>query len=515
MAKGGGTVSESCDSGPAFTFIDLFAGIGGFHAAMKAYGGECVYAVEIDPKAAKVYAANWGHRPNGAGQHHLGGYAGDITRDADDDDNLMNVPAHDVLCAGFPCQPLSKSGAQRGMEEARGTLFFNIASIIKAHHPKIVLLENVRNLIGPRHEHEWEVIIETLRDEGYIVSERPAVFSPHLLPPSLGGAPQVRERVFITATYAPEAVADDSLAEPSPVAFMSDHFPKTPTEEWVWTAREDREPVVDAFQPKSDWHLEDLLDDTHNIAGCDLTDAETRWIDAWDAFVKIMRPLMGDRHLPGHPIWADAWLDFPQMRRIDWTAKRIKVPAKVTRPEIDPDLPPWKKSHLAKNYDLFARHFDAIIPWAHYWGVYTDAFPASRRKLEWQAQETKSLWDTVMHFRPSGIRAKKATYLPALVAITQTSIVGPRERRLSPRETARLQGLPDTFTFGDQAASATYRQMGNGVNVGAVWHVMREHVKRDQHLLEGDERGQAILDAVRTAPLSPEKILADHRPAGG
>ena len=68
-----------------------------------------------------------------------------------------------------------------------------------------------------------------------------------------------------------------------------------------------------------------------------------------------------------------------------------------------------------------------------------------------------------MHFRPSGIRAKRPTYLPALVAITQTSIVGPRERRLSPRETARLQGLPDTFVFPDQPAAATYKQMGNGV----------------------------------------------------
>ena len=100
-------------------------------------------------------------------------------------------------------------------------------------------------------------------------------------------------------------------------------------------------------------------------------------------------------------------------------------------------------------------------------------------QTEWQAQDTKSLWHTVMHFRPSGIRAKRPTYLPALVAITQTSIVGPRERRLSPRETARLQGLPDTFVFPDQPASATYKQMGNGVAIGAVQHVFREHVLRD------------------------------------
>lgn len=483
-------MSSTRASRPAFTFVDLFAGVGGFHAALKAYGGECVYAVEIDERAARVYEANWGHAA-----------LGDITKDADHDLGIMNVPEHDVLCAGFPCQPFSKSGAQRGMDEARGTLFFNIASIIKAHHPRIVLLENVRNLIGPRHEHEWDVIIETLRDEGYHVSDRATVFSPHLLPPHLGGTPQVRERVFITATLAPEKVAqDEAFGGPAPVAAMTDRFPREPGSSEV-------------FDPKRDWHLEDLLDDSHNVPGCNLTDAEVRWIDAWDEFVKIMREMMGDRPLPGHPIWADAWLDFPEIRNIRWDASTITIPDEVTKPTVDSSLPAWKQSHLRKNYDLFARHFQAIIPWAHYWGVYTDQFPASRRKLEWQAQETKSLWDTVMHLRPSGIRAKKPTYLPALVAITQTSIVGPRGRRLSPRETARLQGLPDSFVFPAQAPSATYKQMGNGVTVGAVWHVFREHVRRDRALLEESPRGRAIVDAVTTAPLRPNEILEGHAPA--
>ncbi|WP_235545405.1 DNA cytosine methyltransferase [Phycicoccus sp. Soil802] len=480
---------------PAFRFIDLFAGIGGFHAALKAMGGECVYAVEIDPLARKVYESNWGHSALGANDR------GDITLDADADRGVMEVPEHDVLCAGFPCQPFSKSGAQRGMDEARGTLFFNIASIIKARHPLIVILENVRNLIGPKHQHEWDVIIETLQDEGYHVSNQAAVFSPHLLPPHLGGVPQVRERVFITATLAPDLVARDiEFGGPGPVATMTDRFPSA-------------EGATGLFDPKKDWHLEGLLDDSHNIPGCDLTDAETHWINAWEEFVQIMRPLMNDRHLPGHPIWADAWLDFPEMKRIDWQARKIRVPRRVSRPVVDSDLPDWKQSHLRKNHDMFARHFAAIIPWAHRWGIYSEAFPASRRKLEWQAQETKSLWHTVMHFRPSGIRAKKATYLPALVAITQTSIVGPRERRLSPRETARLQGLPDSFIFPGQSAAATYKQMGNGVNVGAVWHIFRAHVDRDANILRRTARGRAIVAAVEKAPLRPNEILAKHQPA--
>lgn len=455
-------------SAPAFRFVDLFAGVGGFHAAMRAYGGECVYAVEIDTAAAAVYERNWGYSA-----------LGDITQDADDDLGIMNVPEHDVLCAGFPCQPFSKSGAQRGMDETRGTLFFNIASIIKAHHPKVVLLENVRNLAGPRHLHEWDVIIETLRDEGYRVSETPAIFSPHLLPPSRGGRPQVRERVFITATYSPTAVNAD--LDVHPVALASN--------------------MVDGFDPKVEWHLEDLLDDSHNIPGCELTRAERAWIDAWDEWVRTWYGKTGNRRPPSFPIWADSWLDLEKV-----LTQFGHVPDYRELMVADPDLPQWKAGHLAKNYDLYSKHKAWIGRWASKHRIYED-FPPSRRKLEWQAQDTRSLWDTVMHFRPSGIRAKRATYLPALVAITQTSIVGPRERRLSPRETARLQGLPDWFDFGDQRPALTYKQMGNGVNVGAVWHIMREHVRRDEDLLKRSAIGRRIFKAVSAAPSSPDSVL--------
>ena len=436
-----------------FRFIDLFAGIGGFHAALSAFGGKCQYAIEIDAKSAAVYERNWGIDP-----------LGDITADANEE--VMNVPRHDVLTAGFPCQPFSKSGAQRGMDETRGTLFWNIAKIVEARRPSIVILENVRNLAGPRHLHEWQVIIETLRELGYRVSETPAVFSPHLLPPNRGGRPQVRERVFITATYNPRGIGEELAA--SPVATNS--------------------VGIDGWEPKVEWHLDDVLDSSHVISGCELTNAERLWIDAWDDFVRLMRTRRRGRRLPGFPIWADSWRDYGS--------------------EIPADTPDWKKSHLRKNYEFYAAHKTALDAWAKKWGVFTELFPPSRRKLEWQAQDTASLWDTVMHFRPSGIRAKRATYFPALVAITQTSIIGPRERRLSPREAARLQGLPEWFNFGEQSASDTYRQLGNGVNVGVVWHIFREHVRRDEDILKHTAVGRRIISAVLDAPLSPDTVLA-------
>lgn len=438
----------------AFRFIDLFAGIGGFHAALKAYGGVAEYSVEIDKAAAQVYERNWGGRSP----------LGNITEDANE--TTMNVPAHDVLAAGFPCQPFSKSGAQRGMDETRGTLYWNILKIIEERKPTIVLLENVRNLAGPRHIHEWAVIIKTLREQGYRVADVPAIFSPHLLPPERGGRPQVRERVFITATYDPDGITEGLPVDP--VALPSDR--------------------VDNWNPQ-DWHLDTHLplDDTHNVPGCELSPSERLWIDAWDDFVQLMWERVEGGRLPGFPIWADSWADFD-------------LP-------IDPSFPDWKRSHLRKNYEFYAAHREVLDAWAEKWGVFTDAFPPSRRKLEWQAQDTPRLWDTVMHFRPSGIRAKRPTYLPALVAITQTSIVGPRERRLSPREAARLQGLPDWFDFGEQRPGATYKQLGNGVNVGVVWHILREHVKRDEEILKTTATGERIFRAVMDAPASPDAVL--------
>ena len=182
----------------SFTYADLFAGIGGFHAALSHAGGRCVYVSEIDREARQTYAAQLG-RPaaRGARAHQSTPTSPSRRRTT----APSTSPTHDVLAAGFPCQPFSKSGYQRGMDEARGTLFWNIARILEERTPAVVLLENVRNLAGPGTRHEWDVIIQTLREIGYRVSSTPSVFSPHFLPPSLGGTPQVRDRVFILGTY--------------------------------------------------------------------------------------------------------------------------------------------------------------------------------------------------------------------------------------------------------------------------------------------------------------------------
>ena len=440
----------------AFTFVDLFAGIGGFHAALGAMGGQCVYASEWDKDSARIYERNWNLKPDG-----------DITLAANDE--VMSVPEHDVLVGGFPCQPFSKSGKQLGMEETRGTLFWNIAKIIEARKPSIVLLENVQNITGPRHVHEWEVIIKTLRDLGYRVSGKPMVVSPHLIRPEFGGRPQVRNRVFIAATRIPKGMPN----------FKSDV--EIPSLELV---TKDWEPL--------DWNLErdlplDKLKTVKDRKPVALGEAELQWIEAWNEFVVLMREKLGKSTLPGFPIWADDWVHFDD----------LKIPR---------GTPAWKRNFLEKNSQFYTEHRVILNRWLKKWNNLED-FPPSRRKFEWQAQDSKTLWETIMHFRPSGIRAKKATYVPAMVAITQTSIIGKQKRRITTREGARLQGLPDWFDFVDQVDSLTYKQLGNGVNVGAVYNVIKAQVIRDLDLLGGKP---TLTRAILGSPSSPDLVLSSH-----
>jgi DNA (cytosine-5)-methyltransferase 1 len=113
-----------------------------------------------------------------------------------------------------------------------------------------------------------------------------------------------------------------------------------------------------------------------------------------------------------------------------------------------------------------------------------------------------------MHFRPSGIRAKKATYTPALVAITQTSILGKQMRRITTKEGSRLQGLPEWFDFLDQSQSQTFKQLGNGVNIGVVYNVMKALVLRDLDLLGSESK---MVKSILNAADSPDLYLSRYR----
>lgn len=162
-----------------FTFIDLFAGIGGMRLAFESVGGRCVFSSEWDRFAQQTYAANFGDTPEG-----------DITEIASD-----TIPDHDVLIGGFPCQPFSHAGYRLGFEDTRGTLFFEIARIVNDRRPQMILLENVKGFRNHDGGNTFRAVCNTLSDLGYEVHSE-------LLDARDFGVPQRRERVFIVGIRA-------------------------------------------------------------------------------------------------------------------------------------------------------------------------------------------------------------------------------------------------------------------------------------------------------------------------
>lgn len=165
-----------CKENSEFKFIDLFAGIGGFRMALQDVGGKCVFSSEWDTQAQKTYFANYGEVP-----------FGDITKRS----TKQYIPDNfDVLCAGFPCQPFSISGKQKGFEDTRGTLFFDICEIISEKQPKVVFLENVKHLVHHDGGNTLKTILSKLEELGYKVSWK-------VLNGADFGIPQNRERIII------------------------------------------------------------------------------------------------------------------------------------------------------------------------------------------------------------------------------------------------------------------------------------------------------------------------------
>lgn len=173
-----------------FTFIDLFAGIGGFRIGLEMNGGKCVFSSEWDVNSQKTYTINFGNFPSG-----------DITKIDEND-----VPKHNILCAGFPCQAFSISGKRKGFDDTRGTLFFDVARIAKKQKPDVLFLENVKNFAKHDDGKTLKTIIENLQEIGYKVFHK-------ILRSSDYGVPQARERIYIVAFHQRTKVKEFSFPE--------------------------------------------------------------------------------------------------------------------------------------------------------------------------------------------------------------------------------------------------------------------------------------------------------------
>ena len=366
----------------------MFAGIGGFHQAMTQLGGECVFASEIDQYAIDTYKKNFNIDAN-----H------DIC-----DVNVEDIPAHDVLCAGFPCQSFSVAGKCEGFnDETRGTLFFEIERVLKYHKPKYIILENVKNLTSHDQGKTWRIIEEHLHNLGYRLTLQPLIVSPHHF-----GIPQLRERVIILGLYDP----------------TNAHKPLNIN--------------LGLLKDKDDNSIYSVLD-TDVDKKYNISNEEEKILNMWNEFYQGI-----DLDVIGFPIWFEWFKEKPTE-----------------------DMSKWRKRVIERNNDLYERNKEFIDSWSQKYDN-LEWCTKVQKKFEWQAgNRIDSLWEGLIQFRQSGIRVKAPNCFQTLVAIVQTPIIGKYKRRLTVREAARLQSFPDDFILNENEKQA-YKQLGNAVNVEVI-----------------------------------------------
>jgi len=407
-------------------FIDLFCGLGGFHVALKKLGHKCVYASEILPNLRKNYERNFKIKVNG-----------DITRI-----NIRKIPNHQILCAGFPCQPFSKAGSQEGFShKIAGNMFSYILKILRIKKPKYIILENVPNLFKHNDGKTWKKMEKQLINIGYKIHKK-------IISPTDFGIPQDRNRFYIVGT-------------------------KSKNRKFTWPINTKKNFSFKNFivkKPKIIRHVTKERYETLKVWNKIITNKPKN--------IRLINPLWTTEFKATYPyknqtpfsMTAEMLGKLKGKYGVSLRSKSKKMQMKLLpnyAQTKEKRFPLWKIKILNKNrlfYKKNKKWCDKIEK-----KLKSLIFEANQ-KFEWNCMGDKYDFNNkLISFRPSGIRVRRNISSPTLVAstISQLPIIYNKKRYLSFEECLKLQGFPKNFKH-TNTFDQFYSSIGNAVNCKVV-----------------------------------------------